>query len=210
MVSVTDAVTSTVIAPVGGYYPIGTLAKGTDRYFYVRAQLAGCTPPDTLWARVGWDCAGYPPSLATYACVNSAPRDTLTYLLGTPALTIGSTVSPNPSELCDSLEVTVTVTNAGSAYAYQPRLYFILPTGVVYVAGSAEANTGSGWYPIADPSVFFGVLRFWDLAGVVPAWSGGMPHTGTNQVQIRFRVTHHLQLHKWRTNTLLRPLAQPV
>jgi len=189
VVSVTDAATSTVIAPVGGYYPIGTLAKGTDRYFYVRAQLAGCTPPDTLWARVGWDCAGYPPSLATYACVNSAPRDTLTYLLGTPALTIGSTVSPNPSELCDSLEVTVTVTNAGSAYAYQPRLYFILPTGVVYVAGSAEANTGSGWYPIADPSVFFGVLRFWDLAGVVPAWSGGMPHTGTNQVQIRFRVT---------------------
>ncbi|RMF48193.1 MAG: hypothetical protein D6750_08085, partial [Bacteroidetes bacterium] len=190
VVSVVDAITSTPITPVGGYYPIGTVAKGSDRYFYVQAQLNGCTPTDTLWARVGWDCAGYPTSLSTYACTQGAPRDTLTYLLGTPALTIASSVNPNPSELCDPLEVTVTITNAGNAYAYLPRLYFILPVGVVYVPGSAEANTGGGWYPISDPSVFFGALRFWDLTGVVPAWSAGMPYTaGSNSVQIRFRVT---------------------
>lgn len=191
VVDVIDAATNASITPVGGYYPIGTIAKGTDRYFYVRAQLNGCTPKDTLWASVGWDCAGYPPSLATYTCLNTAPRDTLTYLLGAPDFILSSSVTPNPSELCDTLTVTVTLSNVGTAYGYNPRLYMILPAGVAYVANSAEANfAGNGWYGVGDPGVFFGVLRVWDMATVVPAWASGVPHTSpNNQVQLRFKVT---------------------
>lgn len=192
VVDVIDASTSTSIASTGGYYPIGTVAKGTDRYFYVRAQLSGCTQLDTLWARVGWDCAGYPPSVSTYACANSAPKDTLTYILGSPDLILSSSVTPNPSDLCDTLTVTLTVTNSGTAYGYNPSLFMILPSGMSYVLNSAEASTDGGvtWSPTIDPGVFFAVLRVWNLTTVVPPWANGMPHIApNNQVQLRFKVT---------------------
>ncbi|MCX8111702.1 MAG: T9SS type A sorting domain-containing protein [Bacteroidia bacterium] len=188
---VIDGSTNTPISPSGGYYPIGTINPGSDRYFYVRAQILSCTPVDTLWVRVGWDCAGYPSNLTTYACLASAPRDTLTYTPTQALIQITSTVTPNPAELCDTHTVIVTLTNAGSGYGYNPFLYFIMPPGMNLVPSSFEASypMGSPWVPIAAPQSFFS-LRYWNLPTQIAALATGMPHAPApdNTLQIRFRV----------------------
>ncbi|MCS6894557.1 MAG: hypothetical protein NZZ60_00190 [Bacteroidia bacterium] len=187
---VIDAGTNLPVTPSGGYYPIGTVNPGSDRYFYVRAQIISCAPIDTLWARVGWDCGGYPTSLSNYTCLNSAPRDTLTFIPTNPLVQISSTITPNPAELCDTHTVVVTLKNAGTGYAYTPYLYFVLPTGMNLVPGSFEAAypTGGTWTPIAAPNSFF-VLRFWNLSSQIPALSSGFPHLApNNELQIRFKV----------------------
>ncbi|MDW8015721.1 MAG: hypothetical protein RMK19_06885 [Bacteroidia bacterium] len=188
---VIDANTSTPIAPVGGYYPIGTLNPGSDRYFYVKAQILSCSPVDTLWIRVGWNCAGYPTNLSTYPCLASAPKDTLTYLPTNPIIQISSVVDPNPAELCDTHTVIVTLTNAGNGYGYNPFLYFILPSGMNLVPNSFEASypAGGPWTPIAAPQSLLS-LRYWNLSNQIPALASGMPHSPppSNSIQIRFRV----------------------
>lgn len=187
---VIDAATNLPVPLTNGYYPIGTVNAGSDRYFYVRAQILSCAPIDTLWARVGWDCAGYPTSISSYACYNSAPRDTLTFIPTTPIVQISSTITPNPAELCDTHTVVVTLTNAGTGYAYSPYLYFILPTGVNLVPGSFEASypAGGSWTPIAAPQSFL-VLHYWDLDNQIPALSSGLPHLSPdNEIRIRFKM----------------------
>lgn len=188
VVSVIDVATNTPINPTGGYYPIGNVLAGGDRYFLVRAQISSC--PDTLIARVGWDCQGYPTPLSSYPCLNSAPSARLTFLPTTPTFFINSSISPNPSELCEELTLEVEVSNGGSGYAYQPRFYFILPPGMNYVSGSGEIQypSNAAWTAIPDPNTFFFILRFWDLSGILPALSGGLPNTSDNKYKLRFRV----------------------
>ncbi|MCX7651749.1 MAG: hypothetical protein N2200_02630 [Bacteroidia bacterium] len=184
---VIDAATNLSITPTGGYYPIGNILAGQDRYFYVRALVTSC--PDTLIARVGWDCQGYPNPLSTYPCLNSAPNARLAFIPANPLILSSATISPSPSELCDTLTVEVELNNGGTGHAYLPTFYFILPPGTSYVPNSGQAQypLSAAWSSIPDPATFL-VLRYWNLAAFIPGLSNGLPHTGNDKIRLRFRI----------------------
>jgi hypothetical protein len=184
---VIDNLTNTVITPIGDIYPIGNVPPNTDRYFKVRATFSSCVL-DTLFARAGWSCAGYPPAASAYACYSTAPRDTLRYIPANPDLLLSSTVAPNPSSLCDTLTVELTLQNGGSSAAYEPFIFLILPPGINYVPGSSEYlfPTTSSWQALADPNIFF-IFRIWNLTSQTNPT--GITAAGTsNTLRVRFKV----------------------
>ncbi len=185
---VIDLNTSLPITPIGDIYPIGDVPASTDRHFKVRATPSNCTL-DTLYAHAGWRCEGYPASAASYACYNNAPRDTLRYIPVQPnVLFSGISINPNPSNLCDTLTVEVTLNNAGQSAAYQPVLYMLLPPGLTYVNGSSEYlyPSTSTYQPLSNPNTFF-IFRVWNLTGQTSPL--GLTSTGPNSsIKVRFKL----------------------
>jgi len=185
---VIDLSTNTPITPIGDIYPIGDVPASTDRQFKVRATLSNCVL-DTLYAHAGWRCEGYPASAASYACYANAPHDTLRYIPTQPNVLFSSiNITPNPSNLCDTLTVEVTLNNAGQSAAYQPLLYMLLPAGLVYVPNSAEYlyPTSSSWQTLPNPNILF-IFRVWNLTTQTSPL--GLTPTGPNStIKVRFKV----------------------
>ncbi len=185
---VIDVNTNLPITPIGDIYPIGDVPASADRYYKVRATFSNCVL-DTLFAHAGWQCGGYPASAASYACYNTAPRDTLRYIPTQPnVLFSGISINPNPSNLCDTLTVEVTLNNAGQSAAYQPSLFMLLPPGLTYVANSSEYlyPLSSSWQPLPDPNTFF-IFRVWNLTTQTSPL--GLTATGSHStIKVRFKV----------------------
>ena len=191
VVQVIDEATGSPITPVGDVYPVtSSLAAGAERYIRVRASFLSCAL-DTLYVYAGWSCAGYPTAASAYACYNdpTTPRDTLRYIPSNPDILLSSTITPNPSNLCDPLTVEITLQNGGTSAAYEPALFMLLPAGVSYVSGSAQylfPSTGT-WQPLADPNPFF-IFWVWNFDSQTNPT--GITDTGaTSTFKVRFQVT---------------------
>lgn len=159
------------------HYRLGALAPGEVRRYFIRATLSSCVR-DTLWAQVGWDCQGYPPSAANYAC--AFLRAPLTYQLQSPvALLTTTSVTPNPHDLCTPFTIELQITNAGTAFLYNPSLLLQLPPFLSYLPGSAQVSypNGAGWVAFPDPTPTPAGLQ-WPLAVLVPPLQTGWPYQG--------------------------------
>ncbi len=185
---VIDLALNTLITPIGDVYPIGDLPASNERYFKVRATFGSCVL-DTLFAYAGWRCEGYPASAASYACYHTAPRDTLRYIPTQPNVLFSDvSITPNPSNLCDTLTVELTLNNAGQSAAYQPVLYMLLPPGLTYVNGSSEYlyPSTSTYQPLPNPNTFF-IFRVWNLTSQTSPL--GLTSTGSNSsIKVRFKL----------------------
>lgn len=184
---VLDEATMTPIAPIGDIYPLGLLSVNSDRYLLVRATFSSCQL-DTLFAYAGWQCGTYPPSASAYSCYLNPPLDTLRYIPTNADILLTSTINPNPSNLCDTLTVELTLQNGGGSAGYNPFLFMLLPNGITYVPNSAEYSfpNASPWQPLADPSSLF-IFRVWDLSSQTNP--SGITATGSTSVfRLRFKV----------------------
>jgi len=185
---VIDLNTNLPITPIGDIYPIGDLPASSDRYFKVRASFSSCVL-DTLFAHAGWRCEGYPSSAASYACYHTAPHDTLRYIPTQPNVLFSNiSITPNPSNLCDTLTVELTLNNASQSAAYQPTLYMLLPPGLTYVNGSSEYlyPSTSTYQPLPNPNTFL-IFRVWNLTTQTSPL--GLTPTGSNSsIKVRFKL----------------------
>ncbi len=189
VVQVIDEASGSAITPIGDVYPVtSSLAAGAERYIRVQARFLSCAL-DTLYVYAGWSCAGYPSTASAYACYNTAPRDTLRYIPTNADVLLSATITPNPSNRCDILNVEITLQNIGTGTAYAPTLFMLLPSGVNYILGSAQylfPSSGT-WQPLADPGSFF-TFRVWDFT--TQTSPSGLTATGPSSTfKVRFQVT---------------------
>ena len=108
--------TSATLTPVGGIYQIGVLAGGgTVKNYKIYGTYTSCSQ-DSIIMHAGWNCQGYPTSLATYPCTTK--KITLKSTPQSPLL-ITNVITPSTVvNLCDTASYEVVGTNVqlGSVY----------------------------------------------------------------------------------------------
>ncbi|MBX3102462.1 MAG: hypothetical protein KF690_08145 [Bacteroidetes bacterium] len=193
--NVTDLGTMTVVNPVSGLYQLGTVNTGATRSFRIRARLLSCTT-DSIRVTAGWNCSGYPASVAAYPCTPA-----IRWLKSVPLpaeLQVVPIVEPSGSvDLCGEVEYVIEVRNVQPGASYNNYFYLINPAGggIVPVPGSVQVLYPlSGTYQsIPNPSVLFGgQLIAYDISHNVPSIAAGglrgVRQPTQNAYRIRFRV----------------------
>lgn len=183
---------STTVNPTGGIYQVGTLAPGAIRNYCITANYGSCNR-DSLRIVAGWDCDGYPSSVAAYTCptvkrmlyVDPAPTE----------LQATITTSSDSMGICDTLDVELTISATQNGFVNGINLGITLPLsgGLTYVPGSTVMSyPASGpWTGVTNPILNANQLN-WTI-GALNTTLGftGLPgalQTPSNTFKIRFRV----------------------
>ncbi len=190
VVSVVDTVADTIVNPLGGgIYPIGMVYASQKRYFKIKVIASSCTA-DTLLVYAGWDCNGYPATPAD-GCIKAI--DTLIVIPQESEVIPSIQLSKDTINICDTVDVIITLSNIQNGHAYNLYLFVSLPTGMSLISGTYqyEYYVGSGWQALPAPSTFFGYFYWW-LAGVDTRLGEqgliGAYDPSKNVVKVRFRV----------------------
>ena len=193
IVDVSDTIPNpdTIVNPnTGGFYPIGTINSGEERIFKIRATFNNCDK-DTLFVYAGWDCLGYPATLAD-ACIKT--RDTLVVIPQSADVIPSLTLSKDTINTCDTVDVEVLLSNINNGHGYNIYLFVGFPTGMNLLAGTQqyEYYIGSGWQPLPTPGSL-GPYRFWNFTAIDPKISSegliGAYDSPKNKLKVKFRVT---------------------
>lgn len=141
---VIDVGTGTM-TPVNGIYQGGLVEADSARTFTVNVNYTNCSL-DSLYVLAGWDCNGYPASLATSAC---DPDTFVLYLDPEPSEVQANLTTPaGPVDICDSIVVEIQVASSQLADVKDLLVGISLPVGggLTFLPGSGEME-----YPIATP-----------------------------------------------------------
>jgi uncharacterized repeat protein (TIGR01451 family) len=190
--SVVRLPTNTPVSPVGGIYQFGTLLQDSSRTFRITASYSNCAE-DSLRVVAGWDCIGYPASLASYPCQTASEW---LYIEPQPAvLQATMNLDPGPFEVCDSMEVEVNVVSAqiSSVRDIQVQVTLPLSGGLTYGAGSAELR-----YPdlapygaVGNPTIAGNQLT-WQINNISPVIATrnlpGIINPDSNRFTLRFTL----------------------
>ncbi|MCB0734030.1 MAG: gliding motility-associated C-terminal domain-containing protein [Bacteroidetes bacterium] len=123
-----DKTTGQKITPVNDIFRLGDLASSKLRDLVVRAVFTNCQT-DSFPIVAGFNCSGYPDSLADYPC-----PPVYQYLSYTPVNTRLSamlTDSIGDVDLCSRVPFTVEITNEGEARVFNVFLDVIIRDGMV-------------------------------------------------------------------------------
>ncbi len=173
----------------GGIYPIGNVNRGDERRFRILATLTGCAE-DTLFVYAGWDCGGYPGTLAD-GCIKAI--DTLVVIPQEADVLPSLTLSKDTINICDTVDVEIDLTNIKNGHGYNLYLFVGFPTGMNIIPGTQEYEyyAGSGWNALPNPGAL-GSYRFWYFPPIDAKLAGeglvGAYDPAKNIVKVRFRV----------------------
>lgn len=187
-----DLSSNTLIAPVGGIYQLGVLNAASNKNYLLVADFTSCNP-DSIIVYSGWNCVGYPSSLASYPC--TPLKLTLKEIPLFPNLVTTAVGPTGDIALCDTAEYNVSVVNVQLGTAYDLSLTSILPVGVTIVPGSSQLaypNTTS-FISISDPTFVTGTQWKWDLYNLNALLNNdglkGVEKVNLDEVVIKFKVT---------------------
>jgi PKD repeat protein len=190
LVEVLDLATNSAVIKSGDIYQLGDLSSTAFRDFKVRAIYNWCDF-DSLDLRLGFDCSGYPDSLAAYECITQN-----TWLYYTPQNTrldarivdTGVVV-----DLCEIRPYTVEIRNTSEPKVYQTYLDLQLRPGM-------ELGD-TAWVKIQGRSDSFYVLNPKSLGNNTYRWEiaeydsklknegfNGTSSTNGNSLLIRFNL----------------------
>ncbi|MCZ2355952.1 MAG: T9SS type A sorting domain-containing protein [Bacteroidia bacterium] len=147
---VIDLATNTEVLPTSSIYRIGVLSGNTAKSYRVIASFTNCLR-DTFIIHTGWNCTGYPLTLASYPCTTQTIL--LRYTSSKPVIATSSITPVTAVNLCDTLDFEFRMNNTSVSIGYSPTLTIKRPNGMTIVPNSAyiEYPIGSGWRAIPDP-----------------------------------------------------------
>ena len=189
--SVTDA-SGNPVPQVGGIYQLGTMSASSQKKFKVCATYSTCTF-DSILINGGWDCRGYPSSLAAYPCT---PEKFTIYLDPKPPLLQMQIIgAPDSVKMCDTVTYAVKIRNVQIGTAYNIKLNVTLPlAGISIIPGSSQViyPTKQLWAPIADPVNQSGSVYSWDLSTLIALINAngfpGVLDSTKNELSLKFKV----------------------
>ncbi|MCS7074191.1 MAG: hypothetical protein NZ108_06975, partial [Bacteroidia bacterium] len=189
IVKVVDLATNTEITPVGNIYQIGTLNSSQNKTYRIFAKYTNCIR-DSVTVHAGWNCSGYPVTVAAYPC--QTVRLGLKYTTVRPTISVAISGPFTDVNLCDTLQYEVTYSNISAGIGYSPTLRIVLSTGLTYIPNSAEyAYPGTGSYqPFVNPIPGFNLIT-WFLDSIPAIKNNGLRGSDSepnNQVKIRFKL----------------------
>lgn len=190
--TVVDLGTSATLTPVGGIYQIGVLAGGgTVKNYKIYGTYTSCSQ-DSLIMHAGWNCQGYPTSLATYPCTTK--KITLKSTPQSPLL-ITNVITPSTVvNLCDTASYEVVGTNVQLGSVYNLTVSVNIPPGVIIVSGSSQLAypAASPYITISNPIFVGGTIYQYNISVASPSiGANGLPgilSIGNNAVKIKFKV----------------------
>lgn len=160
-----DAVTGAVLTPNSfGIYELGDIGGRDERAFNVFFTKNTCGT-EQLTFITGWDCRGYPATINDAICTDPSIV-TLTSANSSVAMVIRE---PEPRatsviDLCDPVPYEVDILSSDLGYVRDFSLYFDLPPGQTYVAGSMMFSNPSpalgGSFVTVDDPVEIGTNAF--------------------------------------------------
>lgn len=183
--SVKEISTGTKLTQVNGIFRVGNVnGLGSIKTYKIYAKYTACTF-DSMKVFTGWSCSGYPANLAATSGT-CRPDSTSVYLDPLNPLIQTDLIStpPSLSNLCDTLEWIVSVSNRQIGTAYNVNLDVRIPNG----GAGATILPGSAYkYPYNAAS----------YSNIKPVNLGG----GT----FRFRISDSINVIK---NNGLRPIGE--
>ncbi len=188
---VVDLATSATLTPVGGIYQVGSIPAGNTQNYRLSATYTSCFA-DSIIVYAGWNCQGYPTSLANYPCT---PKKIKLQLTPQSPLLITNVVSPPSTiNLCDTAFYTVEGVNIQLGSAYSLTLTVNLPLGVTIIPGSSQLSypAGSSFVTISNPIPIGGTFYQYNVSVLSPSIGvNGLPgilSPSLNSVKIKFKV----------------------
>ncbi|HHZ66162.1 MAG TPA: hypothetical protein EYN51_11820, partial [Flavobacteriales bacterium] len=183
-VQITNIFDGSTFAPdSNGIFQVGTFDAGDAKAFTICAQYACDTLlEDSIIVYYGWNCPEYPTSLADYPC---DPDSFVLHLR--PKLSIlqdSVTLSANSMNICDTLQVDVSVNVAGTGNVYD----IVMETEII---GGTFIDTTSATLTYPDSTNIqavsvptpVGNLYTWDINSLSPFFAAnGLPGDGFTTV----------------------------
>ncbi len=187
VVDVTNLATSAVIVPVGGIYRLGTEAFDSCATYHIRFKYHSCAL-DTMIVNAGWNCNGYPDSLASYHCT---PKKYDLYVNPKPSALQMQVAGParDTIALCDTASYEIILNSVQLASCYNINLSALLPSGMTIAPGSSEFlyPVNGAWAHLGNPTA-----NVWDLSALIPQIDTfglkGVNFPNFSQLKIRFKI----------------------
>ncbi len=186
-----DLATSATLTPVGGIYQVGSITAGNTKNYRLTGIYTSCGI-DSITVHAGWNCQGYPASLANYPCT---PKTIKLKLTPQSPLLITNVISPPTNiNLCDTATYTVEGVNIQLGSAYSLTLTVNLPVGVSIIPGSSLLSypAASPYVSISNPVYVGGTLYQYNVSVLSPSIAAnGLPgilDPNQNSVKIKFKV----------------------
>ncbi|MES2515096.1 MAG: hypothetical protein V4580_13175, partial [Bacteroidota bacterium] len=189
--TVVDLATSATITPVGGIYQLGTLPGGALQNYRLYGSYTSCFQ-DSIVVHAGWNCQGYPTTLAAYPCITK--KITLKETPQTPLLLTTVITPATVVNLCDTASYEVIGTNVQLGSVYNLTVSVNVPLGVNIVPGSSQLAypAASPYVTVSDPIYMGGTIYQYHISVLSPSIGlNGMPgilSVGDNAVKIKFKV----------------------
>jgi len=187
----TNLTTGAAIPLNNGLFQLGDFPINFTENYQLTATTNSCDI-STVLLNFGWNCEPYT-NLNDTPCFISSIEVTVSSPPGELEMDV---VSPNgPFDLCAEIPFhTIEIFNAQQGAVFDVNLEAILPSGINLVPGSSELEypSGSGFQPIADPTLNGGIYNYdiSDLnATIGQNGLAGFQNTPNHSVKIRFLVT---------------------
>ncbi len=186
-----DLDNSIVVPPSGAFYKLGEVSQAAVRKFRITGSFTSCNQ-DSIIIYSGWNCAGYPDSLAAYQCVPQKITLKETPLL--PLLDLNITSPAGSVPLCDTTTYIVDGLNFQLGTLYNVLLSIDLPAGLSIVPGSSKLSypLNSVYTAIPNPAFVNGTTWQWNLSVINNLIRvnglGGILDTNMNEFKIKFKV----------------------
>ncbi len=165
VIQVLDLDNNVIVPPTGGFYQLGVVNAASIRNFRIKAFFTSCSQ-DSIILYSGWNCAGYPDSLASYPC--TPQKITLKEIPLLPVLDLTVASPPGSVDLCDTTTFIVEGLNFQLGTLYNVMLSTALPLGLNIVPGSCKLSypNNSLYNAIPDPAFVSGTLWEWNLSAI--------------------------------------------
>ena len=190
--TVVDLGTSATLTPVGGIFQIGTLpGGGTIKNYRLYGTYTSCSQ-DSIVVQAGWNCQGYPTTLASYPCTTK--KITLKATPQSPLLITNVITPATVVNLCDTASYEVIGTNVQLGSVYNLTVSVNIPPGVIIIPGSSQMAypVASPYVTISNPTFVGGTIYQYYISVASPSiGANGLPgilSTGNNSVKIKFKV----------------------
>ncbi|MBN8703143.1 MAG: gliding motility-associated C-terminal domain-containing protein [Bacteroidetes bacterium] len=188
---VTDLTNNNIINPVNGIYQLGNLSGATTNNYRICATFTSCNA-DSFMLHAGWNCPGYPTSIATYPCSTKTLQ--LKLIPQIPSFQIAVTPPATAVNLCDTAEYLIKSTNVDLGTAYNVFFNTTLPTGISIVPNTSKISypIGNTFVGINDPANMGGSNWQWNIsADEDTIGANGLKGVLTNTLnsfEIKFKV----------------------
>ena len=191
--SLQDTTNDVTIAATGEIYQLSNFAANEYREYLITATYETCID-DTLMVYAGWNCQGYPTTVAAYPCT----PETFSLMLDPKPAAGKITMDSEPAstvDLCTPIPYEFSISSSLVANVENVTLDFIDPTGGL----SFSTNTlqiayplDSGYTTVSDPAAITGGYRL-DLDSYLPSIAAdGLPGlwvTNPDLNKINFRMS---------------------
>jgi hypothetical protein len=185
----------TVITPdANGFYQLGSLDATANRLLTITAETNTCAI-DSIKLSHGWNCTGYPTSVAQVNCGRTLWLKINNY---ESQIQLSITKQPDPIvNNCSGETLDFIYGSSQAAFADDPTFSLTPPTGLSFTQGQIEYPLGSGNWQTIAPTVVAGIYSYAieNHTQVAALWgSRGLPGTIDNPSasarQAKLRITY--------------------